>query len=100
MTLTPARPSAPTPPATPARPSFPWIAALAPVLSSLVLYVLTSSPYTLALAALGPVVAVAAFLDGARVRRRTARIDATRYARQLTEYEDDLRSGVVSKVDA
>ncbi|NQX14691.1 FtsK/SpoIIIE domain-containing protein [Rathayibacter sp. VKM Ac-2857] len=76
----------PTPPTVPPRPSFPWIAALAPVLTSLVLYALTSSPYTLALAALGPVVAVASFLDTRRLRRRTARREGERYARELTAY--------------
>ncbi|NQX03940.1 hypothetical protein HQQ82_03905 [Rathayibacter sp. VKM Ac-2856] len=77
---------APTPPRVPPRPPFPWIAALTPVLSSLVLYALTSSPYTLALAALGPLVALASFLEGARLRRRTARREAERYARELAEH--------------
>ncbi|QHC59295.1 FtsK/SpoIIIE domain-containing protein [Rathayibacter sp. VKM Ac-2760] len=76
----------PLPPAEPPRPGFPWIAALAPVLSSLVLFALTSSPYTLALAALGPVVAVASFLDGARIRRRTARRETERYRRELSDH--------------
>ncbi|MWV50385.1 hypothetical protein GRS96_14015 [Rathayibacter sp. VKM Ac-2803] len=85
-----APPSAPAPPAAPTRASFPWIAALAPVLTSLVLYALTSSPYTLALAALGPIVAVASYLDGARQRRRSARIETERYRRSLLEYEAAL----------
>ncbi|TDX78370.1 S-DNA-T family DNA segregation ATPase FtsK/SpoIIIE [Rathayibacter sp. PhB151] len=76
----------PTPPSSPPRPPFPWIAALTPVLSSLVLYALTSSPYTLALAALGPVVALASFLDAARLRGRTARREAERYSRELAEH--------------
>ncbi|QHC67063.1 hypothetical protein GSU68_11155 [Rathayibacter sp. VKM Ac-2759] len=85
MTFRPAAP--PTPPPAPPRASFPWIAALAPVLSSLVLYALTSSPYTLALAALGPVIALASFLDGVRGRKRSARVDEARYERLLAEYD-------------
>lgn len=57
------------------------------MLSAVVLYALTSSPYTLALAALGPIVAVASYLDGVRQRRRTARRDAQAYTRRLAEYD-------------
>ncbi|SMH34857.1 DNA segregation ATPase FtsK/SpoIIIE, S-DNA-T family [Rathayibacter oskolensis] len=80
----------PVPPAVAPRSSFPWIAALAPVLSAVVLYALTSSPYTLALAALGPVVAVASYLDAARVRRRSARLDAERHELLLADHEASL----------
>ncbi|NRG39774.1 hypothetical protein HRK28_02465 [Rathayibacter sp. VKM Ac-2835] len=90
----------PTPPAVPPRPSFPWIAALAPVLTSLVLYALTSSPYTLALAALGPVVAVASFLDSRRLRRRTARREGERYARELTAYTAATALARAEELDA
>ncbi|KQQ00891.1 MULTISPECIES: FtsK/SpoIIIE domain-containing protein [unclassified Rathayibacter] len=93
-------PRAPSPPAAPGRASFPWIAATAPVLSSLVLYLLTSSPYTLALAALGPVVAVASYLDGARVRRRSMRVEAERYDQEVIEYEIALAAARERELEA
>jgi S-DNA-T family DNA segregation ATPase FtsK/SpoIIIE len=68
-------PPAPVPPA---RPPFPLLAALAPVVVSLGMWVMTGSAYALVFAALGPVVALAGVADGARSRRRTVRRDAER----------------------
>lgn len=90
----------PVPPRVPPRPAFPVVAAAAPVLSSLVLFALTSSPYSLALAALGPVVAVASYVDGRRMRRRTTRAEAVRYAQELAVYESALAESSASDAAA
>ncbi|MCM6761111.1 FtsK/SpoIIIE domain-containing protein [Rathayibacter sp. ZW T2_19] len=82
-----AAPRPPTRPSAPARPSFPWVAALAPVLSAVVLYAVTRSPMMLAFAALGPVVVIASSLDAGRVRRRTVRREAERYDQELRAYD-------------
>ncbi|OOB90348.1 FtsK/SpoIIIE domain-containing protein [Rathayibacter sp. VKM Ac-2630] len=82
--------SPPRPPSSAPRPAFPWIAALAPVLSAVVLFAVTRSPTVLAFAALGPVVVIASSLDAKRVRRRTERAEGERYARELAAYEEAL----------
>ncbi|MEO8263587.1 MAG: FtsK/SpoIIIE domain-containing protein [Pseudolysinimonas sp.] len=70
-------PAAPEPPA-PA--PFPWLATLAPVAMSLVLFAVTRSPYSLMFAALGPLVAIGSAIDARVSRRRSARRDARRAA--------------------
>lgn len=61
------------------RPAFPLLAAIAPVLASGLIWALTRSPYVLAFAALGPVIAVAGYVDGLRVRRRDDRRERREY---------------------
>ncbi len=66
-----------------ARSGFPLVATLAPVVVSLVLWMLTQSIYSLLFAVLGPVVAVGGLLDGRVNRRRTARRERARYLAAL-----------------
>jgi S-DNA-T family DNA segregation ATPase FtsK/SpoIIIE len=58
---------------------FPVFALIAPIVTSLVLWLVTKSPYTLLFALMGPVMAVASFLDaraGERRRQRQAHVAA------------------------
>lgn len=63
----------PSPPAAPPRAPFPLAAAVVPVFGAAVLWMITGSTFALWFAALGPLVAIAGVLDGARARRRSAR---------------------------
>ncbi len=63
----------PTPPQEPARAPFPLIATIAPVVVSLALFLLTSSPFTLLFAMLGPLVAIASLADSRRGNTRRSR---------------------------
>jgi hypothetical protein len=63
-------PPAPTPPA---RAPPPILTAIVPVVGALVLWRITGSVHSLWFAALGPLVAVASFVDGLRTARRARR---------------------------
>ena len=56
---------------------FPVFALIAPVVTSLVLWLVTKSPYTLLFALMGPVMAVASYGDGRLGERRRAKTAAT-----------------------
>ncbi len=78
----------PLPP--PARRSgVPWIASIVPVVGALGLWVATGSVFALWFAALGPVIALAAWIDGWRTTRRERRVAAAdrRQARARIEAE-------------
>lgn len=88
----------PAPLATPTRPPIPLAAAIVPVIGAVVLWWLTRSTYALWFAALGPLMAAAAFADGLRTsrraRRRSAKERAAAFAELATEVErrhDDER---------
>lgn len=66
---------------------FPVFALIAPIVTSLVLWMVTKSPYTLLFALMGPVMAVASFLDGRFGERRRQRSEAADRERQLLEEE-------------
>ncbi len=76
LTLPTLAPSAP-------RSGFPFVATLAPVVVSLVLWMLTQSIYSLLFAFLGPVVALGSLLDGRVNRRRSSRRERSRYLAAL-----------------
>ncbi|MEO5921298.1 MAG: FtsK/SpoIIIE domain-containing protein [Pseudolysinimonas sp.] len=78
----------PAPPAPPARSAFPLAATLAPVVVSIVLWMLTQSIYSLLFAVLGPVVAVGGLIDGRVGRRRASRRDRARYVAALARTAD------------
>lgn len=80
-------PSVPLPRAPVAAPpySFPLVASLAPVVGALVIWAITRSSFTLAFAALGPVIALASFADAKVQARRRWRRDGLRFRRQLRE---------------
>lgn len=89
-TAAPPRVRIPTEPVPGRRPSFPILAAVAPVLASGLIWLLTRSPYVLAFAALGPVVAVAGYLDGLRVRRRDDRTAQRSYVLAREQARDRI----------
>ncbi|MGB4780306.1 hypothetical protein, partial [Microbacterium sp.] len=60
----------PAAPAAPPRPQVPLLTAVVPVVGAVVLWQLTGSAYALWFAALGPLLAVAGFVDGMRGARR------------------------------
>jgi S-DNA-T family DNA segregation ATPase FtsK/SpoIIIE len=68
------------------------VATLAPVAVSLVLWILTSSPFALVFAALGPVVAVASVVDGRLSARRTRRRESARRERETGEALRSIRT--------
>ncbi len=76
----------------PARPAVPLLASVVPVLGAVALWLVTGSVLALWLAALGPLIAGATMLDGARDARRGRRraeaaadLARARAARQITE---------------
>ncbi|GAA1056377.1 hypothetical protein GCM10017608_28690 [Agromyces luteolus] len=82
-------------PTEPARSPFPWLATAAPVAGAVAIWAITGSVVSLAFAALGPLVAIAAVLDARRTARRTRR-------RQLVHREGEfgrLRSEVARRHD-
>ena len=74
---------------------FPVMASIAPVVASVVIWSLTRSPFVLAFAALGPVIAVAGVLDNRWSSRRRLRSDTARYRAEL----DRLTARVDEKHD-
>ncbi|MDM4763482.1 FtsK/SpoIIIE domain-containing protein [Galbitalea sp. SE-J8] len=66
------------------RPPSPLVAAVAPVVVSLVLWAVTRSAFALVFAALGPLVAVGTLVDGRWGARRQRRREAARFAAELT----------------
>jgi len=85
----------PPPVSPPARAPFPVLATVAPVVGSVVLWLVTGSPFALVFALLGPLVAIAGVLDRRRgARRASRRADAGR-ARAL----ERLRAEVVAAHD-
>ncbi len=84
----PGPPAAPDPPRTP----FPVVATAAPVAVSGILFAVTGSPFMLLMAALGPVIALATFVDGRRQRRRSARDAAARTAAGLVDARERMEA--------
>lgn len=80
----------PLPPPEPARPGFPLWAALVPAVGAAVLWQITGSATALWFAAIGPLAAVAAVLDAARVRRRHRRRARRETASALAAARADL----------
>src|SRR5690606_29034038 len=75
----------PAPPAEPPKQGFPLVATLAPIVVSGILFAVTGSPFMLLMAALGPVIALATFIDGRRQRRRAARQASARFDTEFAE---------------
>ncbi|WP_196834003.1 FtsK/SpoIIIE domain-containing protein [Mycetocola sp. CAN_C7] len=66
---------------------FPVAASIAPVVGSLVIFLLTRSPFVLAFAALGPLIAVAGLVDSRWSARRRFRADGIRYRDDLARIQ-------------
>jgi len=76
--------SLPQEPTLPDPAPFPYVASFAPVLVSIVMWAVTRSPYVLVFAALGPVVAIGAVVDGRWSARRRLRRDLAAFERDLS----------------
>lgn len=74
----------------PQRPPFPVWALVVPAAGAVILWQITGSPTVLWFAALGPLVAVATLLDGARVARRERRRSAARAEADLRAAHAEL----------
>lgn len=83
------------PPAPPSehRAGFPWFASVAPIIGALALWTMTGSPFALAFAALGPIVALASLADG---RRHAGRARA-RWRSERRAALDELRREVAAR---
>ncbi|MGI9823271.1 FtsK/SpoIIIE domain-containing protein [Agromyces sp. Marseille-Q5079] len=77
--------------AEPARPGFPFLAAIAPVAASLVLWFATGSVASLAFAALGPLLAVATMFDARRQVRRARRLAEAERRAALGRLHEEIR---------
>ncbi|WP_434812425.1 FtsK/SpoIIIE domain-containing protein [Microbacterium sp. bgisy189] len=75
----------PDPPPEPQRPPLPVLAAIAPVIGAVVLWLITGSPFALWFALLGPLLAIASMLDGKRGVRRQRRRAAVEQRQALEE---------------
>ena len=73
------------------------VATVAPVIVSAILFAVTGSPFMLLMAALGPVIAVATFLDGRRQRRRAARAASTRFESEFAEASRRVEAALVAE---
>jgi len=86
----PIRLHAPRPPEDPPAGSLPILASLAPVVGSCVLFAVTGSPATLVFAALGPLIAIAGFVDARWTRRRRGRAARAVYRSAVRQLEEDI----------
>lgn len=82
--------SLPPHPPEPASAGFPVLATIAPIAGAVVLFAVTGSPFTLAFAALGPLVAVASVFDARRQARRARRRGAAARAVQLESVRAEI----------
>jgi S-DNA-T family DNA segregation ATPase FtsK/SpoIIIE len=80
----------------PPRPPIPLVASSVPIVGAVVLWLVTSSPLALVLAALGPLIALASVLDG----RRAAHRDQRRHASQAVQIRGRVESEVDRRHDA
>ncbi|HXH34637.1 MAG TPA: FtsK/SpoIIIE domain-containing protein [Plantibacter sp.] len=70
---------APRAPVDPPAGSMPILASIAPVVASCALFAITGSPVTLVFAALGPLIAIAGFIDSRWAKRRRGRREQAAY---------------------
>jgi S-DNA-T family DNA segregation ATPase FtsK/SpoIIIE len=82
----------------PPRTAFPFVATVAPVVAAAVLFAVTSSPFMLLMAALGPVIAVATFADGRRQLRRSRRESTARFHAELSAAGDLARAAYAAEL--
>lgn len=92
MRATDTRIAAPRPPEAPDPYRFPLIASTAPVLIAVAIWAITGSMFALIFAALGPVTAIASFVDSRIGGRRSRR-------RELARFRSDL-AGALDRVTA
>ena len=75
--------SVPAPPEKRAPREVPLLASTAPVVASVLMWVVTQSAFALVFACLGPLVALASLVDDRRQRRRNARAERDRFVREV-----------------
>ncbi|MHC9044991.1 FtsK/SpoIIIE domain-containing protein [Microbacterium saperdae] len=90
-------PSAPSPAR---RAPLPFVAAVVPVATGIVLWLVSGSLYALCFAALGPLMIAASVLDGARTRRRDRRRDEAEADAAWQSAENELRTRQQAEHDA
>lgn len=86
----PARLLAPREPEDPPAGSLPILASIAPVAGSCALFAITGSPVTLVFAALGPLIAIAGFVDARWTKRRRGRRARAAYLVATNRLEADI----------
>jgi S-DNA-T family DNA segregation ATPase FtsK/SpoIIIE len=86
----PVRIAAPTLPVAPEKQPFPLVASLAPVVMSVVIWLVTQSAYALLFAALGPAVAIASVVDARRTGRRRLRREMQRFERDVQSVRTEI----------
>ncbi|HEY8913585.1 FtsK/SpoIIIE domain-containing protein [Lacisediminihabitans sp.] len=96
----------PRAPESPQRHALPLVATVAPVAVSLGMWAITGSPYALAFAVLGPVIAVASLADGRLNGRRHAKREWKRFDGQIAstrqlidEFHAEERARLVAEVE-
>lgn len=80
----------PAPAVPPTRPPLPLLTAVVPVVGAVVLWLVTGSAFALWFAALGPLLAVAALVDGRRAARRSRRRADAEARRALDAVADEI----------
>ena len=88
--MTPVPLELPLPPERPAPFRFPIIAASAPVILAVGIFVVTGSAFTLAFAALGPATAIAGYFDSRWSARKLRRRETTRFAIDRDRVGDEI----------
>jgi DNA segregation ATPase FtsK/SpoIIIE, S-DNA-T family len=85
-----ARIAAPTPPTPAQKRGFPLLATTAPVVMSLVMWLVTQSVYALLFAVLGPLVAVASIVDHRISSGRAFRVELRRFSEELSSTREEI----------
>jgi S-DNA-T family DNA segregation ATPase FtsK/SpoIIIE len=80
----------PRPPEVAPRHPFPLLASLAPLVGSVVIWAITSSPFALVFAFLGPVIAVASMGDARLQGRRARRRESARFRDELDRARESI----------
>lgn len=85
----------PLPPTEPERTPFPLIASVAPVLISLLIWLITNSAFTLLFALLGPVIAVSSHLDSGRRNKRRKQIARSQFDRSVANTREQISNALM-----
>ena len=94
----PQRIAAPRPPGSAPPFRFPLIASLAPLVAALVLWFITSSPFALLFAILGPVTALASFADSKFGSRTSLKRERARFAQDAIATVSAIRAAHTAEV--
>jgi S-DNA-T family DNA segregation ATPase FtsK/SpoIIIE len=92
--------TAPALPEKPAPHSFPFVAAAAPVVLGVAMFVVTRSPLSLLFAALGPLIAIGSLVDARLQARRGRRRESARFDREMAAALADVEAAHDAERDA